>query len=141
MRQLPYIRLFPNKYYVSKGFSHENSMDCIVSPEDANFVDHLINDIEYIPIPERIIESENFVELAIEYSTLSEIAIEVRQAIDRITAVYYFDFLVDYNPTKNMLAELIKMCDSIDLYKPANNETGILKLILTYKTHDHYFKK
>ncbi len=139
MRQLPYIRLFPNKYSIPTGSSQKNPMDCIASPKDASFVDHLINDIEYIPIPERIIESENFVELAIEYSTLSEIAIEVKQLSDRIVATYFFDFLLEANPSKNMLADLIKMCDSVDLYRPTDNETGIVNLMLTYKTHDHYF--
>ena len=140
MRQLPYIRLFPNKYCIPTGSSKKNPMDCIASPKDTSFVDHLINDIEYIPIPERIIESENFVELAIEYSTLSEIAIEVKQLSDRIVATYFFDFLLEQNPSKNMLADLIKMSDSVDLYRPTDNETGILNLMLTYKTHDHYLK-
>ena len=140
MRQLPYIRLFPNKYCTPTGYSQEDSINCITPPADTSFVDRLINDIEYIAIPERIIESEKFVELAIEYSNLSEIAIEVKQLSNRIVATYYFDFLLEENTSKDMLADLVKMCDSIDLYKPTDNETGILKLILTYKTHEHYIK-
>lgn len=140
MRQLPYIRLFPNKYCTPTGFSQEDSINCVTSPADTSFVDRLINDIEYIAIPERIIESEKFVELAIEYSNLSEIAIEVKQLQDRIVATYFFDFLVEENTSKDMLADLVKMCDSVDLYKPTDNETGILKLVLSYITHDHLFR-
>lgn len=141
MRSLPYIRLFPNKYPTLREGAASSSVESIGIPEDDGSIDHLINDIEYVPIPERVQKSEEFVELAIDYSTLCEIAIEVSQAEDRIIATYYFDFLSDYNPSKNMLAKLIKMSDSIDLCKSKDNETGILKLILSYKTHDHYLKK
>ena len=65
----------------------------------------------------------------------------MKQLADRIVATYYFDFLLEENTSKYMLADLVKMCDSVDLYKPTDNETGLLKLILTYKTHDHYFRK
>ena len=140
MRQLPYVRLFPNKYWIPTRFTQEISTNCMASPKDATFVEQLISDIEYIPIQERIIESENFVELAIEYSTTSEIAIEVKQLPGCIVATYFFDFLLEENPSKDILADLIKMCDCVDLYKPTDNETGILKLILTYKTHEHYIK-
>ena len=140
MRQLPYIRLFPNKYCISTESSPEKPLDCTNMPKDTDFIDQLTNDIEYIPIPERIAESETFVELAIEYSTLSETAIEVNQLPGAIVATYYFDFLLEENPSKDMLAALIKMCDSVDLYKPTDNETGILKLILTYNTHEYYIK-
>ena len=141
MRQLPYIRFFPNKYNISTELTRENSMNCNILPNDKDFIEQLTNQIEYLPIPERISESEKFVELAIEYSTFSEIAIEVKQLPDRIVATYYFDFLLEENPSKDMLAALIIMCDSVDLYRPTDIETGILKLMLTYKTHDHYIKK
>lgn len=140
MRQLPYVRLFPNKYCIPTRFTQEIPTNCMASPKDATFVEQLISDIEYIPIQERIIESENFVELAIEYSTISEIAIEVKQLPGCIVATYFFDFLLEDNPSKDILADLIKMCDCVDLYKPTDNETGILKLILTYKTHEHYIQ-
>ena len=140
MRQLPYIRLYPNKYCAPSGFTQKDSLDCTDIAKDTGFIDRLTSNIEYIPIPERIAESEAFVELAIEYSTLSETAIEVKQLSGCIVVTYYFDFLLEENPSKDMLAALIKMCDSVDLYKPTDIEAGILTLILTYKTHDHHIK-
>ena len=79
MRQLPYIRLFPNKYSIPPGFSQKNPLYFKDVPKDTGFIDQLTNDIEYIPIPKRIAESEPFAELAIEYSTLSATALEVKQ--------------------------------------------------------------
>ena len=140
MRQLPYIRLYPNKYCTPTGSPHEDPLDCTDVSKGTGFIDRLTSNIEYIPIPERIAESEAFVELAIEYSTLSETAIEVKQLSGCIVVTYYFDFLLEENPSKDMLAALIKMCDSVDLYKPADIETRILTLIRTYKTHDHHIK-
>ena len=140
MRQLPYIRLFPNKYSIPTESLSKNPLECTDVPIDTGFIDRLTNDDEYIPIPERIAESETFVELAIEYSTISETAIEVKQLPGCIVATYYFDFLLEENPSKDMLAALIKMCDSVDLYKPTDNEAEILKLMLTFNTHEHYIK-
>lgn len=39
--------------------------------KETEFIDLLMNDIEYIPIQERITEREHFVELAIMYSIVS----------------------------------------------------------------------
>ena len=98
----------------------------------------LINSISSKPNLKRMAQRQTFVDKVKKLAEYYEIATTLKESETDYTAVFNIEPASYSGEAKNMIAELITMCDEIAIFNLKGS--GILQLNLIYYFHDIYVK-
>ena len=98
----------------------------------------LINSISSKPNPKRMKERHSFIDKVKNFAEHFEISTSLKESDTDYTAVFNIEPVSYSGEAKNMIAELISMCDEIAIFNLKGS--GILQLNLIYYFHDIYVK-
>ncbi len=127
MKKLIYEMKYPHADYTK-----ENKYD-IEDEEEKLALSELLKgrqaDTQYTPIPKRLEESEEFIEMAIRISKLYQTDIRIYLLREKISAYLAFDFGTDMKD----VSRLFGIADGISFFKDSNERD--LAVCLDFYTH------
>ena len=142
------------KVLYSKRFPKESPLDLEKETEQLNsetkfddglkegesILDFLERNRTTVPNEERIKEKVIFVKAAIDLAETYQIDMDIAEYDTRVVANMYLQSSLYTGTIKKLISALMVMADEFDIFPPKEGEDYTVNLLLTYHTHDIYFK-
>lgn len=108
--------------------------------EGESILDFLEKNRTTVPNEERIKEKVIFVKAAIDLAETYEIDMDIVEYDTRVVSNMYLQSSLYTGTIKKLISALMVMADEFDIFPPKEGEDYTVNLLLTYHTHDIYFK-
>ena len=143
-KKVLYSKRFPKKDFsdIDEKFEQlnkENKFDDELK-EGENFLDFIKQNQTSVPNKQRIEEKDLFIRAAIDLAESYFIDTDIVEYDTRVVANMYLQSSLYTGTIKKLISALIVMADEFDIFPPKEGEDYTVNLLLTYHTHDIYFK-
>ena len=143
-KKVLYSKRFPKEDFsdIDEKFEQlnkENKLDDEIK-EGESFLDFIKKNQTSVPNKQRIEEKELFIRAAIDLAESYSIDTDIVEYDTRIVANIFLQSSLYTGTIKKIISGLIVMADQFDLFPPKEGEDYTVNLLLTYHTHDIYFK-
>ena len=117
----------------------ENKLDDELK-EGESFLEFIEKNQKFVPNEQRIAEKELFIKAAVDMAESYQIDTDIVEYDTRVVANIYLQTALYSGTLKKLISALIVMADQFDIFPPKEGEEYTVNLLLTYHTHDIYFK-
>lgn len=143
-KKVLYSKRFPKEDFsdIDEKFEQlnkENKLDDELK-EGESFLDFIKKNQTSVPNKQRIEEKELFIRAAIDLAESYSIDTDIVEYDTRIVANVFLQSSLYTGTIKKIISGLIVMADQFDIFPPKEGEDYTVNLLLTYHTHDIYFK-
>lgn len=143
-KKVLYSKRFPKEDFsdIDEKFEQlnkENKLDDEIK-EGESFLDFIKKNQTSVPNKQRIEEKELFIRAAIDLAESYSIDTDIIEYDTRIVANVFLQSSLYTGTIKKIISGLIVMADQFDIFPPKEGEEYTVNLLLTYHTHDIYFK-
>lgn len=143
-KKVLYSKRFPKEDFsdIDEKFEQlnkENKLDDEIK-EGESFLDFIKKNQTSVPNKQRIEEKELFIRAAIDLAESYSIDTDIIEYDTRIVANVFLQSSLYTGTIKKIISGLIVMADQFDIFPPKEGEDYTVNLLLTYHTHDIYFK-
>ena len=143
-KKVLYSKRFPKEDFsdIDEKFEQlnkENKLDDEIK-EGESFLDFIKKNQTSVPNKQRIEEKELFIRAAIDLAESYSIDTDIVEYDTRIVANVFLQSSLYTGTIKKIISGLIVMADQFDIFPPKEGEDYTVNLLLTYHTHDIYFK-
>lgn len=143
-KKVLYSKRFPKEDFsdIDEKFEQlnkENKLDDEIK-ERESFLDFIKKNQTSVPNKQRIEEKELFIRAAIDLAESYSIDTDIIEYDTRIVANVFLHSSLYTGTIKKIISGLIVMADQFDIFPPKEGEDYTVNLLLTYHTHDIYFK-
>lgn len=143
-KKVLYSKRFPKEDFsdIDEKFEQpnkENKFDDEIK-EGESFLDFIKKNQTSVPNKQRIKEKELFIRAALDLAESYSIDTDIIEYDTRIVANVFLQSSLYTGTIKKIISGLIVMADQFDIFPPKEGEDYTVNLLLTYHTHDIYFK-
>ena len=143
-KKVLYSKRFPKEDFsdIDEKFEQlnkENKLDDELK-EGESFLDFIKKNQTSVPNKQRIEEKELFIRAAIDLAESYSIDTDIVEYDTRIVANVFLQSSLYTGTIKKIISGLIVMADQFNIFPPKEGEDYTVNLLLTYHTHDIYFK-
>lgn len=143
-KKVLYSKRFPKEDFsdIDEKFEQlnkENKLDDEIK-EGESFLDFIKKNQTSVPNKQRIEEKELFIRTALDLAESYSIDTDIIEYDTRIVANVFLQSSLYTGTIKKIISGLIVMADQFDIFPPKEGEDYTVNLLLTYHTHDIYFK-
>lgn len=143
-KKVLYSKRFPKEDFsdIDEKFEQlnkENKLDDEIK-EGESFLDFIKKNQTSVPNKQRIEEKELFIRAALDLAESYSIDTDIIEYDTRVVANVFLQSSLYTGTIKKIISGLIVMADQFDIFPPKEGEDYTVNLLLTYHTHDIYFK-
>lgn len=143
-KKVLYSKRFPKEDFSDideklEQLNKENKLDDELK-EGESFLEFIEKNQKFVPNEQRIAEKELFIKAAVDMAESYQIDTDIVEYDTRVVANIYLQTALYSGTLKKLISALIVMADQFDIFPPKEGEEYTVNLLLTYHTHDIYFK-